>query len=78
MLRRALGMARKKIDVGGEIENETRSQLFKHIKEELLPYWEGLAGISGAGVLSVGMLALDLDVTEADLTEDEDISGDIL
>lgn len=69
ILRRLLGGLRKKIDLGGEIENERQSQLFDHIKDKdgLLAYWEGLAGMSGAGVLTTGVLAMDLDYTEDDL-----------
>jgi len=69
VIRRLLGTVRKKVDVGGEVERETRSQLFKHLKEELLPYYEGLAGLGGVGVMTTGSLSLNLD-TDCDYLTD--------
>jgi len=67
MLRRMLGHAAKLIDPGGEIQTEKLSQFFDHIKEMMLPYWEGRAGMQGGGTLSTGSLNLDIDFTEDDL-----------
>lgn len=69
VIRRLMGTVRKKVDLGGDVERETRSQLFKHLKEDLLPYYEGLAGMSGAGYMSTGSLALNLDTDEDYLTD---------
>lgn len=68
ILRRLLGKSRKKIDQSSEMQtvNERRSQLFEHL-QKLLKYWEGVAGIGGAGALTVGTLDLNIDYTEADL-----------
>ena len=68
ILRRLMGLARKKIDVRGEVEAETRSQLFEHIRDELLPYWSGLAGMNIKGGLSAGVLSLGIDMTDDDVT----------
>src|ERR1051326_1490725 len=45
MLRKLMGIYSEKVDVGGEIETERRSQLYDHVQDKLLPYWEGLAGM---------------------------------
>jgi hypothetical protein len=66
ILRRLLGLAINKIDVQGEIQGAQRSQIFDHLKDAL-KYWEGVAGIGGAGALKVGTLDLALDMTEDDL-----------
>lgn len=69
ILRRCLGMARKKIDVFGVTQNgEKRSQLFTHIKDELLPYWEARAGMSGGGVIGVTSLNIDLYYDDDDFS----------
>lgn len=68
ILRRLLGKSRKKIDQSSEMQtvNERRSQLFEHL-QKLLEYWEGVAGIGGAGALMVGSFDLNIDYTEDDL-----------
>lgn len=68
ILRRLIGDARKKIDNTSEMSGnrETRSQLFDHLMI-MLKYWEGVAGIGGAGALSVGGINMDLDYTTEDL-----------
>lgn len=69
MLRRFLGLARLKVDVGaGEFEIEKRSQYFKNLME-MLKYWEAIAGAGGwtgdgIGGLSVGTIDLGLDQDE--------------
>ena len=65
ILRRLLGDARLKIDENGEVNVESRSQIFDHT-EKLLKYYEGIAGIGGAGSMKVGSLSLDLDYDEED------------
>ena len=67
ILRRLLGRASAMTDLGGDFNNEKRSQWFDHIKEVLLPYWEGLAGVGGGGILSAGTIDLNINYTEEDL-----------
>lgn len=59
MLQRLYGLMLRKVDKGGEIETEDRSQMTKHFKDALA-YWEGVAGVGGAGALGVGTLDLNL------------------
>lgn len=68
ILRRLLGKSRKKIDQTSEMggNSERRSQFFDHL-QEMLKYWEGVAGIGGAGALMVGSFDLNIDYTEDDL-----------
>ena len=69
ILRRFLGLARVKVDIGnGEFEIERRSQYFKNLME-MLKYWEGIAGAGGwtgdsVGTLFFGVIDLGLDEDE--------------
>lgn len=65
-IRRLIGLAIKRIDIRGEVEAESRSQIFEHLKDTLLPYWSGLAGMGGLGIMVVGNLNLDLDYDDDD------------
>lgn len=61
VLRRALGFHRKASDRRTDHgDNELNSQKFQQTKD-MLDYWEGVAGLSGVGVLSFGIINLDLD-----------------
>lgn len=66
MLRRLIGQASVLVDKGGQIEIEKQSQWFDHIKDVLLPYYEGLAGMSGGGILTAGDLDFGIDADEDD------------
>lgn len=59
MLYRLYGLMLRKVDKGGEIETEDRSDLKKHY-EDAIKLWEGIAGIGGAGAFGVGTLDLNL------------------
>lgn len=69
ILRRKLGMARHKVDIGAaEFEIEKRSQYFKNTME-MLKYWEGIATAGGfdggdLGRISSGTIDLGLDQDE--------------
>ena len=65
-IRRLIGLAIKKIDTRGEVQAESSSQIFEHLKDTLLPYWSGLAGMSGGGIISAGVLDLNTDYEQAD------------
>lgn len=71
ILRRFLGLARVKVDIGNsEFEIERRSQYFKNLMD-MLKYWEGIAVSGGfpgegVGVMQVGTLGLGIDWTQAD------------
>lgn len=66
-IRRLMGLAVKKIDTRGEVQADSRSQIFDHLKDNLLPYWEGLAGMSGGGRIRTGALDMNIDYTCTDL-----------
>lgn len=65
ILRDVIGVYALLTDLNGQIENERRSQLYDHAKEQLTKY-EGLAGMGGAGIMTTGMLGLDIDATDID------------
>jgi len=74
-IRRLMGLAIKKIDIRGEVEAETRSQIFEHLKDTALPYWSGLAGMGGGGILTAGVLELNIDYEQEDF--DNELAEDI-
>ena len=76
LLRRLLGIERHQVDVRGEIQQESRSQKFKHIQEILLPMWEELAGMTSEGHIDMGGLDLGLDYTEADYEAEYGVSDE--
>lgn len=67
ILRRLWGFQRTKADRETDHgAKESRSQIATATKE-MLDYWEGIAGLSGTGILTAGVLALNLDTTEDDV-----------
>ncbi len=67
ILWRLRGLARRKIDVRGEVEAESRNQLFKNLGE-LIKEWEARAGMTGgaSGMIQTGVLSFGIDYTEED------------
>lgn len=67
LLRRAWGFQRlKPTRTTTHGDRQERIQI-KDTSKELLDYWEGVAGLSGVGILAFGTIDLDLD--EDDETE---------
>jgi hypothetical protein len=72
LLRRRMGKVLNDTDESGEFGNRRNSQVFTNIRDKLLPYWEGLAGLPpgggyAAGRMTVGVLALGIDSTDEDV-----------
>lgn len=75
LLRQRLGWAINQTDETGEFGNRRNSQIYKNIRDTLLPFWEDLAGLpahseNGAasmGSVTVGAWSLGTDMTEDDL-----------
>lgn len=67
IIRRQIGLAIKKIDVRGEVEAESRSQIIKNLRDSLKD-WEMRAGMTGGigGMIQVGTLNLGIDYTDED------------
>lgn len=66
MIRRLLGKAAVKVDVGSDIQRESRSQWFDHL-QDLLTMYEKQAGIGGVKPV-LGVIGLGIDATEDDET----------
>ena len=66
MIRRLLGKASAKVDVGSDIQRESRSQWFDHLKD-LLEMYEKRAGLGGVKPV-LGAIGLGIDATEDDET----------
>jgi hypothetical protein len=64
-LRRLWGLSRLEVDRVNELAGDRvlHSQI-KQTSKDLLDYWEGVAGLSGGGILSAGVIDLDLDEDE--------------
>ena len=64
VLRRLWGYQRLRPDRNATHgDRQTRSQI-KDTTKELLDYWEGVAGLSGGGILSSGTIDLGIDEDE--------------
>lgn len=66
IIRRLLGIASRKVDVGSDIQRESRSQWFDHL-QDLLKIYEKQAGLGGVKPV-LGAIGLGIDATEDDDT----------
>lgn len=66
ILRQMLAKTARRTDVRGEFGTDRLSQWHMNIRDTLLPFWEGEAGIASGGAITAGEISLGLDAVEDD------------